>query len=77
MTKEEKQALAQQAYEKAVQYELDYGCCPQCVLTTLQETLGIIEDQTIKASHGLWVDGSGCLWCPHWRVNGAKCQAWS
>jgi C_GCAxxG_C_C family probable redox protein len=55
----EKQTLAQQAYDKALQYELDYGCCPQCVLATLQETVGLIEDQTIKASHGL--SGGGGL----------------
>jgi len=59
MSNEEKQALAEQAYEKAVQYELDYGCCPQCVLATVQETVGIIDDATIKASHGL--SGGGGL----------------
>jgi hypothetical protein len=30
----EKQALAEQAYQKAMQYELDY--CPQCVLATVR-----------------------------------------
>ena len=59
MDKEEKQALAEQAYEKAVKYELDYGCCPQCVLATIQETIGIIDDGMIKASHGL--SGGGGL----------------
>lgn len=59
MNKEQKQVLANQAYEKAMEYELAYGCCPQCVLATLQETVGIIDDQTIKASHGL--SGGGGL----------------
>jgi len=59
MNSEEKQALAEQAYQKALQYELDYGCCPQCVLATIQETVGIIDDGTIKASHGL--SGGGGL----------------
>ncbi len=59
MKKEDKQALAEEAYEKALQYELDYGCCPQCVLATVQETVGIIDDSTIKASHGL--SGGGGL----------------
>ncbi|MEN6587156.1 MAG: C-GCAxxG-C-C family protein [Sulfuricella sp.] len=59
MSNEEKHALAEQAYEKAVKYELDYGCCPQCVLATVQETVGIIDDATIKASHGL--SGGGGL----------------
>jgi C_GCAxxG_C_C family probable redox protein len=55
----DRQTLAQQAYEKAMKYELDYGCCPQCVLATVQETVGIVEDQTVKASHGL--SGGGGL----------------
>jgi C_GCAxxG_C_C family probable redox protein len=59
MTNEEKQALADQAYHKALRYELDYGCCPQCVLTTVQETIGIVDNGTIKASHGL--SGGGAL----------------
>lgn len=59
MNKEQKLVLGEQAYDKAMQYELDYGCCPQCVLATLQETVGIIDDQTIKASHGL--SGGGGL----------------
>lgn len=59
MNSEEKQVLAEQAYEKAVNYELEYGCCPQCVLATIQETVGIVDDATIKASHGL--SGGGGL----------------
>ncbi|MDO8891529.1 MAG: C-GCAxxG-C-C family protein [Sulfurimicrobium sp.] len=59
MSNEDKAGLGEQAYEKAVQYELDYGCCPQCVLATVQETVGIIDDSTIKASHGL--SGGGGL----------------
>ena len=54
-----KKALGEQAYEKAVKYELEYGCCPQCVLATVQETVGGVDDQTIKASHGL--SGGGAL----------------
>jgi len=56
---EQKRDLGEQAYEKAFKYELDYGCCPQCVLATVQETVGIIDDQTVKASHGL--SGGGGL----------------
>ncbi|MDD5404544.1 MAG: C-GCAxxG-C-C family protein [Sulfuricella sp.] len=59
MNSEEKQVLAEQAYEKAMKYELDYGCCPQCVLATVQEIAGIVDDATIKASHGL--SGGGGL----------------
>jgi C_GCAxxG_C_C family probable redox protein len=59
MSTEDKQALAQQAYDKAMQYELDYGCCPQCVLSAIQETVGVVDDSVIKASHGL--SGGGAL----------------
>ncbi|GBL46084.1 redox family protein [Sulfuriferula multivorans] len=59
MNTEEKRELAQNAYHKALQYELAYGCCPQCVLAAVQESVGIIDDSTIKASHGL--SGGGGL----------------
>ena len=59
MDTELKQTLGEQAYDKALQYELDYGCCPQCVLSTVQETVGFVDDITIKASHGL--SGGGGL----------------
>jgi C_GCAxxG_C_C family probable redox protein len=59
MNEDTKKALAEQAYEKALKYELAYGCCPQCVLAAVQETVGVIDDQTIKASHGL--SGGGGL----------------
>ena len=59
MDDERKQLHATFAYEKAMRYELDYGCCPQCVLAAIQEIVGIVDDQTIKASHGL--SGGGGL----------------
>lgn len=59
MEPDEKKALAEQAYQTAMKYELDYGCCPQCVLATVQETVGYVDDNTIKASHGL--SGGGGL----------------
>lgn len=59
MNTETTPSLGEQAYEKALRYELDYGCCPQCVLATVQETVGIVDDQTVKASHGL--SGGGGL----------------
>lgn len=59
MSADDKNALALRAYDKALQYELDYGCCPQCVLAAVQETVGVIEDSVIKASHGL--SGGGGL----------------
>lgn len=59
MSNEDKQVLAQAAFDKAMKYELDYGCCPQCVLAAVQETVGVIDDSVIKASHGL--SGGGGL----------------
>lgn len=59
MDENSKTELAAQAYEKALRYELDYGCCPQCVLAAVQETVGVIDDSVIKASHGL--SGGGGL----------------
>ncbi|HHO69061.1 MAG TPA: C_GCAxxG_C_C family protein [Gammaproteobacteria bacterium] len=55
----DKARLAEDAYDKAFDYELNYGCCPQCVLTAVKETVGIVSDDTIKASHGL--SGGGAL----------------
>lgn len=56
---DDRKARADEAYRRATRYELDYGCCPQCVLATVQETVGIVDDQTVKASHGL--SGGGGL----------------
>jgi len=55
----DKAALAEEAYQKAFEYDLEYGCCPQCVLTAVKETAGYVTDETIKASHGL--SGGGAL----------------
>lgn len=49
----DKAELAEAAYRKARDYELKFGSCPQCILAAIQETLGGIDDATIKAAHGL------------------------
>ncbi len=59
MKQERRKELAEQAYNQAFELENSYGCCPQCVLTAIKETVGDISDQTIKASHGL--SGGGGL----------------
>lgn len=51
--------LAQQAYERAYELDVKFGCCPQCVLTAVKELTGYVSDDTIKASHGL--SGGGGL----------------
>lgn len=53
MTPDEKKALAEAAYQKAFDYEYNYGSCPQCILAAIQETVGGVDDATIKAAHGL------------------------
>ena len=53
------QTLAEKAYELAFDLDTKYGCCPQCVLTAVRDTVGYISDDTIKASHGL--SGGGAL----------------
>jgi len=57
--KEEKEDVGKKAYKMAFDYELKYGCCSQCVLTAVKETVGLVTDETIKASHGL--SGGGGL----------------
>ena len=59
MTSKKKSEAAEKAYKLAFDYELEYGCCPQCVLTTVKETVGYVTDDVIKASHGL--SGGGGL----------------
>lgn len=55
----DKATRAEEAYHKAFEYDVKYGCCPQCVLTAVKETVGYVSDETIKASHGL--SGGGAL----------------
>ena len=57
--KQNKQQLAEQASQQAYADEIEYGCCPQCVLKAVQSTVGYVSDETIKASHGL--SGGGGL----------------
>ena len=59
MPQKQRADLARAAYETAKNYELKFGCCPQCVLSSVQQTVGLIGDDVIKASHGL--SGGGGL----------------
>ncbi|RTZ67160.1 MAG: hypothetical protein DSZ29_01485 [Aquificaceae bacterium] len=56
-----KTEIAENAAKIAKTYEVDYGCCPQCVLAAVKETVpnNKITDELIKASHGL--SGGGGL----------------
>ncbi len=59
MKQEQRKELAEQAYQHAFELDQKYGCCPQCVLVAIKETVGGVSDETIKASHGL--SGGGGL----------------
>jgi C_GCAxxG_C_C family probable redox protein len=59
MTPAEREQLAATAYKRAFELDAKYGCCPQCVLTAVKETVGGVSDDAIKASHGL--SGGGAL----------------
>jgi C_GCAxxG_C_C family probable redox protein len=59
MSAEDRQELAEQAYNRAFELDVKYGCCPQCVLTAVKEATGEVSDDVIKASHGL--SGGGAL----------------
>lgn len=51
--------VSDKAYKIAYDLDVKYGCCPQCVLSAVKETTGLVSDQTIQASHGL--SGGGGL----------------
>ncbi len=54
----DKEQISKNAYTRAFELDAKYGCCPQCVLTAVKETVGGVSDETIKASHGLSGGGS-------------------
>ena len=45
--------IPKKAYTLAYEFEQKYGACSQWVLAALQETIGGIDDEVIKASHAL------------------------
>lgn len=51
------QEIIGRAYSLGYENEQKYGCCPQCVLAAIQDVLGIVDDATFKASHGLAAGG--------------------
>jgi C_GCAxxG_C_C family probable redox protein len=48
-----KKSLPEKAYQLAFRYEAELGSCPQCVLAAIKETLGIGDEETIKAADAL------------------------
>jgi len=48
-----KEELANQAYELAVKYEMEYLNESQCTLAAIQDTLGMRNDDIFKAATGL------------------------
>ena len=51
------QEMIGRAYSLGYDNEQKYGCCPQCVLAAIQDVLGVVDDATFKASHGLAAGG--------------------
>lgn len=49
----EKKELVERAYQLGYEYEAKCGNCPQCVLATIQEVFGGIDNAVFKASFGL------------------------
>jgi len=49
----DKKKLPIKAYDLAYEYEATRGSCPQCVLSAIKETLGIIDEGTIRAADAL------------------------
>ena len=49
------ESVKQVAYDLANLYERNYGCCSQCVLAALRNTIGMdkISDQVFRSSTGL------------------------
>lgn len=56
----ERETLLSQVYDRAAEYEREYGYCPQAVLAAIQDEFGIVEDGTIQASHSLAGGGALC-----------------
>jgi C_GCAxxG_C_C family probable redox protein len=59
MDTEHLRKAADEAYRRAFAYESACGSCPQGILRAVQETIGGIDDATIKSAHGL--AGGGAL----------------
>lgn len=49
----DKRQKTEKAYALAYDFEQRYGACSQCVLASLQETVGSIDDEVIKSAHAL------------------------
>lgn len=54
-----KDSFREMAYDLAYFYEQKYGCCSQCVLAAIKNTIGNIPDEVFKSSTGLAAGLSG------------------
>lgn len=55
-----KYELGKKTRHLAYEYELQYGRCAQCVLAAIQDTVGVVSDDVIKAA-AILSGGSGSL----------------
>ena len=49
-----KETLLKKAFELGFNYEYTYGGCSQCTLAAIQDTLGIKDNNVIKAASAFW-----------------------
>jgi len=48
-----REEILEKVYRLAFRYEAERGSCPQCVLASLYETLGVSDPKTIQASDAM------------------------
>lgn len=53
LTDAEKAALVEKAYRLGYEYERKYGNCAQCVIASIQDVFGGIDDSVFKTAFGL------------------------
>lgn len=58
--KANKYELGKKTSQLAHEYDLQYGRCAQCVLAAIQETIGVVSDDVIKAA-AIFSGGSGLV----------------
>lgn len=53
LSKADKEALIQKCYDLSFKYDAERGCCSQCVLSALMETLDIGDPAIVQAADGM------------------------
>ena len=48
-----REEILEKVYTLAFEYEHKYGCCPQCILASIQDVFNIIDNEVFKSGHAL------------------------